>query len=181
MPNNVESIAFEAGYLTLTMADGPPCKVAIREFLEAAVDSDDYADGSIDLGHLAAASIDGTAAKVVAAANVIGGIPLLYRIDIADATGNTDVVTTHKIKVLDFWIVNAGAAAHATLDTVQLKNTANAITDALAKTNVTEAVIKCATIDDAREDIAAGGKIRIAATKDTNVACTAYVLAVRTA
>ena len=75
----------------------------------------------------------------------------------------------------------AGAAAHATTDTVQLLSTAAAITDALAKTATQEAIIRAATIDQTNSVIAAGGKIRVTASKTTNVACIAYVLAIRVA
>ena len=125
--------------------------------------------------------LDGVNVEETANVNVIGGIPVLYRVEVADASGSTDVVVTHKIRVLNFWIRSSGAAAHATTDTVQLLNTADAITDALKKTATQYSVIRCATIDPAHEEIAAGGKIRITAAKTTNVACTAYVLAVRVA
>jgi hypothetical protein len=42
------------------------------------------------------ATLNGAKAAVVADANVVGGIPVLFRIDCADASANVDVVSTHK-------------------------------------------------------------------------------------
>lgn len=125
--------------------------------------------------------LDGSNVTNVANINVVGGIPVIFRIDVADSTGNTDVTSTHKIKVIDFWFQNTGAAAHATLDTIQLKNGTTAITGAIAKTATQYAIKRADIIDPAGQTISAGGTIRIAAVKDTNVAVTAYVMAVRSA
>jgi predicted RecA/RadA family phage recombinase len=127
------------------------------------------------------ASLDGTVAKVVANANVIGGVPVLFRIDCADASANVDVVSTHKIRVIDAWALNTGIAAHAANDTWQVKNGANAISDAVAKTATVNAIKRISTIDPAQAEIAAGGTLRITTVKDTNAAVTVYVLAIRVA
>lgn len=127
------------------------------------------------------AVLDGSDVATVANANVIGGIPTLFRIDVPDGTGNTDVVVTNKIRVLDAWGMNTGIAAHATADTWQVKNGATAISDAVAKTATVNAVKRISTLDPAQVEIAAGGTLRIAAVHNTNSAVTVYVLAVRVA
>jgi hypothetical protein len=133
--------------------------------------------GAFTIGQI----VNGAKVADVANANVIGGVPTIFRVNIADASGDTDVVMTHKVRVLDFWFRASGIAGHASLDTVQLKNSANAITDAVAKTATVNSVKRCASIDPTYEEIAAGGTLRITAAKNTNVAGTAYVLAVRVA
>jgi len=102
----------------------------------------------------------------------------ILRIDIADASGDTDVTMDSKVRVLDAWGLNTGIAAHATLDTWQVKNGANAITDAVAKTATVNAVKRASTISPTYHEIAAGGTLRITAAKNTNAAVTVYVLVV---
>ncbi len=135
----------------------------------------------VSLAAISDASLTAAKAAVVANANVIGGIPILFRIDCADASADVDVVMTHKVRVIDAWGLNTGIAAHATDDTWQVKNTADAITAAVAKTATVNAVKRIATIDPAKAEIAAGGKLRISTVKATNAAVTVYVLAIRVA
>jgi hypothetical protein len=137
------------------------------------------ANGAVTEPKLDPASLTGLVAKAVADANVIGGILLIHRIDVPDGTGNTDIVLTHKTRVIDAWGVNTGIAAHATADTWQVKNGANAISDAVAKTAAVNAVKRIGTINPTYHEIAAGGTLRIAAVKDTNSAVTVYVLGIR--
>jgi hypothetical protein len=165
--------AFNNANLLLAIADGAfQADAATRALFTAGIWTGDY---------IAAEAL--TTAKVAesADADVLGAIPVLYHVDIADASADTDIVVTSKIHVADFWIVNSGIAAHATLDTVQLFNGANAISDALAKTAATEAIIRATTLAAAYQDIADGGTLKITAVKDTNVACEAYILAYRIA
>ena len=138
-------------------------------------------NGAVTEAKIAAASLTGLIAKIVADANVIGGLMVLHRIDVPDATGNVDVVLTHKTRVIDAWALNTGIAAHAANDTWQVKNAGNAISDAVAKTATVNAVKRISTITPAQAEIAAGGTLRIAAVKDTNAAVTAYVLGIRVA
>lgn len=133
------------------------------------------------LNAVADGALTGTKAAVVANANVVGGVPVLFRIDCADASADVDVVSTHKIRVLDAWALNTGIAAHAANDTWQIKNGANAISDAVAKTATVNAVKRISTIDPARHEIAAGDTLRVTTVKATNAAVTVYVLAIRVA
>ena len=103
---------------------------------------------------------------------------LLLRIDVADASGDTDVVMDAKVRVVDAWGLNTGIAAHASADTWQVKNGANAITDAVAKTATVNAVKRASTLSPTYHEIAAGGTLRITAAKSTNAAVTVYVLVV---
>lgn len=114
-------------------------------------------------------------------AAVIGGIPIVFTVAIADASADTDVVMTHKVKILDFWFLNTGIAAHASTDTVTLKNGASAISNAVAKTATVNAVVRAGTLNPANTTINAAGTLRITAAKTTNVAGVAHVLAVRVA
>lgn len=178
---NVRDITFEAGYITVTYDSGAPVKFGISDFLEDAIDSEDYKDGSIDLVHLAAAILDGTSAKVIADDNVIGGIPVVHRIDIAAGDlGNTDVTLTHKTRVIDAWLILRGAGVATT--TLQVLSTGNAITDAMAASGSDKALVRAATIDDAYHEIVAGGILRVtSATGATQPAATVYVLGIRVA
>lgn len=132
-------------------------------------------DGTITQPKLVSASLDGTIAKVLANAAVIAGIGLVYRLDIADATGDTDVTLMHKFRVTRFDFLNTGIAAHATLDLVQLKNVGNAITDAVAKTATVNKLVTASTYDPSYVEIAAGTVMRVTAAKNTNVAGVAYI------
>lgn len=129
----------------------------------------------------AGAGITGLVVKFLANVGVIGAIPVVHQINIADASADTDLVLTHKTLILDAWIHNTGIAAHAANDTVQLKNGATAITDALAKTDTVEAIRRFGVFVAAQKTIAAGGTLRVTAVKDTNVACTVFVLGARVA
>ncbi|MFA5444707.1 MAG: hypothetical protein WC262_07010 [Bacteroidales bacterium] len=113
--------------------------------------------------------------------NVVGGIPILFVVDVANTADDYDVTMTHKVRVVDAWIVCTGVAAHATNDTLQLKNGTNAITDALAKGDTQYATKRFTTIDETYTEIAASGTLRVTAVKDTNCAAKVFVLAVRPA
>ena len=131
------------------------------------------------------ASTGATGANVatVADANVIGGIPVIFRINVAaGTTGNVDVVSTHKVRVINAWLVkttaNGGGAG-----TIQIKNGTDAITDAMS-INVNDGVItRAASIDDAYHEIAAGGTLRVTRTRtaSTDETCIVYVEALRVA
>lgn len=142
-----------------------------------------FADGIWTAAKLADAILNGSKAAVVADANVIGGLPVLHRIDVADAAGDTDVVLTHKTRIIDAWGLNTGIAADAAGDTWKLVNvtSGNDITDAVVKTATVNAVKRISTIDPAEAEIAAGDTLRITAAKTTNAAATVYVLGIRVA
>lgn len=129
----------------------------------------------------AAAGLSGLVTKFVADKNVIGGIPVIHRINItAGSIGNTDITLTHKTHVADVWLVLKGAGVETT--TLQVKNGANAITDAMAASGSDQALVRAASIDDAYNEIAAGGTLRVtSATGATQPAAVVYVLGFRVA
>lgn len=132
-------------------------------------------------GQVASNSLDGASVASNANANVVGTPTLLFRIDIAaGALGNTDVVVTHKIRVIDAHLVLRGAGVSTT--TLQVKNGATAITNTMAASGSDQALVRAATIDDAAHEIAAGGTLRVtSATGATQPDAVVYVLAVRVA
>lgn len=111
--------------------------------------------------------------------DVLGAIPVLHRFELAaGALADTDIVLTNKTRVIDAWVVLRGAGVAST--TLQVKNGATAITDAMAASGSVKAVVRCATIDSAQYDVAAGGTLRVtSATGATQPAATVYVLGVR--
>jgi len=123
--------------------------------------------------------LDAANAANVANVNVIGGIPVVFRIDLAaGALGNTDVVMTHKVRVIDAHLILRGAGVATT--TLQVKNGTSAITDAMAASGSDQALVRAASIDDAAYEIAAGGTLRVtSATGATQPAATVYVTALR--
>lgn len=136
---------------------------------------------SLVLNAVADGGLTGTKAAVVANANVVGGIPLLYRVAVASgANGDVDVVTTHKIRVVDFWFALKAAGTAGSL--VTLKSTADAISDAVdCSAGGDRDVFRAGELNDANHEIAAGGKIRIskASTGGDFPGAECYVLAVR--
>jgi hypothetical protein len=157
--------------------------VAAANLAANAVETAKILNANVTLAKLAAESVDGAKVAESADAAVLGAVPLLYHYTIPDvgAPTNYDIVVTSKIRVVEAWILNKGIAAHATTDTIQFKNGADAITNAIAKTAALDALVRATTIDDSKADIADGGTLRITATKTTNIACEAYVLAYRIA
>jgi len=138
-------------------------------------------DANVTQAKIAEASLDGTVAKVVAASNVIGGIPVLHRISAAAGdNADHDVILTHKEQVIDAWIVLAGAGVASAVITV--KNAINAITDTMAASGADATLVRAATIDDANHEIVAGGTLRVTTSGGTTApAFICYVLAVRVA
>lgn len=127
------------------------------------------------------ASLDGVQVTNLADANVVGVLPVLHRIDIAaGALADTDVVLTHKTRVIDAWLVLRGAGVATT--TLQVKNGASAITEAMAASGSDKAIVRAAVLDDAAWEIAAGGTLRVtSATGATQPDATVFVLGARVA
>ena len=116
---------------------------------------------------IAAASLTGTVAALVAASNVIGGIPVIHYI-LADQAGGADkdVVLTHKTRVLQVIAINKAAGGAG--DGVTIKNGATAITDLIDMNAVDQTTKFATTIDDAAQDIAAGGTLRVTKANGAN-------------
>lgn len=153
------------------------------DYFNAATADDKFAAGAIGEDLLTAGELTGRVMANVADANVIGGIPVIFRIDVAaGVTGDVDVVSTHKIRVINVWLVKR-AAAGGGAGTITVKNGATAITDAMSIDINDKAIARAATIDDAQHEIAAAGTLRVTRTRtaSTDETCTVYVEAVRVA
>ena len=126
-----------------------------------------------------AAILSGTQSAVVANANVIGGNPVLHRINIADgASGDTDVTLTHKTRVIDAWVVTT--AAGDALNTYTVKNAGNAITNAIAPGAADTSLGRAAQLNDANWEIAASGTLRVSHVRNAaSSAAVVYVLGIR--
>lgn len=147
----------------------------------ASVTTAKLANAAVTEAKLAAASLTGLVAAVVADKNVIGGLEVIHRIDLAaGALADTDVVLTHKTRIIDAWLVLRGAGVANTVLTV--KNAANAITDAMAASGADKALVRAAQIDDATYEIAAGGTLRVTSSVGaTQPDATVYVRGIRVA
>jgi hypothetical protein len=126
----------------------------------------------------AAQSLDGSNAKNLISSNVVGGLPILFKIRIADAaSSNVNVTMTHKITVIDAWIIPLATGDAA--NTFTVGNGASAISSAMVG-NVDTTIARTTTIDDATQTIAAGGSLRVTWVKTGgSSACDVFVLAVR--
>jgi hypothetical protein len=116
----------------------------------------------------------------VADVNTLGGVPVIHRIAISDASGDTNVVLDHKTRVIDAWAVKKASNGDGANDSVTVKNGTNAITDAMVLGN-DKTIVRAGEIDDAQHEIAAGGTLKVTAAKTQNVACVVYVLGIRIA
>lgn len=95
--------------------------------------------------------------------SVVPGIPVALTFQVPDAaTGDIDIIVNEKIEVIDVLCQKKGGAGAG--NTMQIKNGATAISDAIAcavdKTNT-----RAGTIDTAQSVIAAGGTLRLTATR----------------
>lgn len=136
---------------------------------------------TLDGVNLTASSVTGKVAAINTTNNVVGSLPLVFRIDIAaGALANTDVITTYKIRVIDAYLVLRGAGVSTT--TLQVKNGTSAITNAMAASGSDTALVRAANIDDAAYEIDAGGTLRVtSATGASQPDATVYVTALRVA
>ena len=113
---------------------------------------------------IAAGSLEGTVVANVANDAVIGGIPVIFAIAIpGGAAAAKNIVSTHKIRVIDVWAVHTAGAGEAN-DTITVGNGANAITDAMSWAGADQAIVRAGTINDANHEIAAGGQLRVTTT-----------------
>ncbi len=168
LPDNVFLIKFGL------VAPGtvPTGSIGTTELEDGAVTKAKLADGAASEG------ITGDKLQFSANVSTLGAVPILFRIDqAAGANGDTEITLAQKIRVIDFWVQLTGAGVSSS--TCQLKSTSSAISDAVATSGSDNAVVRCASIDDANATIASGGKLRITgANGATQPALTAYVLAV---
>jgi len=128
--------------------------------------------------------VDGSKAANVAEDNLVGGVPVVHELNIADGiTGDIDFVLTHKTRILDCHLIKRANAGGA-MDTIQLQTIAGVpITDAMSINVADQAIVRAATIDDGTFEILAGGTLRVRRTKvaAADVACLVVVTGVRVA
>ena len=108
--------------------------------------------------------------------NRVGAPEVIFRIDVpAGATGDVDKTLVSKHRIIDAWLVKRSAAGGGA-GTIQLKNSTNAITDAMSINVADETVVRAATLSDANWEIAAGGTLRATRTRtaSTDETCTVY-------
>jgi hypothetical protein len=102
-------------------------------------------------------------AQNVADNNTAPGATVVHVFKVPDAaTGDIDIIVTDKIEVIDVVVQKQNGAGAA--NTMQIKNGATAITDAIACA-VDNAITRAGTIDDSQSVIAAGGTLRLTATR----------------
>lgn len=129
--------------------------------------------------------ITGSRFANVANVNTIGGATMVFRTTVTSgADGNLDITlgTGMKIRVLDAWAALKGAGTAGS--TLQLKSTAAAISDVLdVSAGGDRDVFRIGEIDDANQEIVAGGILRWtkASTGGDFPGAECYVLACRVA
>lgn len=139
--------------------------------------------GSSGAVSLAAADLTGAHMAVNAAANVIGSAEVVHRIVVpAGTTGNVDVTLTHKTLVTDCWLYKTTAAGGGA-GTIQVFNGASAISSAMSIDINDKVIARTTEIDDAANEIAAAGTLRITRTRtaSTSEACVVFVKGLRIA
>lgn len=145
-----------------------------------ALDWDEIVAEVIAVENELTAGLDGDNVKNLANGSLVGGIPIVIQINIADGAGDTDVVMTNKIRVIDVLAVKIAANGGAS-DSVTIKNGSTAITNAMSLNINDQVVARATSINDASHEIAAGGTLRVTAANTTNNACIVYVHAIRVA
>lgn len=134
--------------------------------------------GAVTIG----AVVNGARVANVANANVIGGVPIIFRVDLPDAAGDVDVVSTHKVRIIDAKVVARGTNG-SNANTVQVKNGATAITDAMSlNSKVAGDIVRAASLAFAAHEVAGSGTIRLTTAKaGGDVTATVYITAIRVA
>ena len=109
-----------------------------------------------------------------------GSLPYLVEVVVADVGSNKDhdIVLTRKSRVIDAWCIKTGGDGTST-NAITIKETANAISDAMDISIVDTTLVRCATLDDAQNEIPEGGTLRITLTTGTgDDSCKVYILLV---
>ena len=107
-----------------------------------------------------------------------GALPYLIEVTVTDEGSNTDhdVILTRKARVTDAWVLKTGGAGTGA-NRITIKETANAITDAMDHSIADDLIVRAASIDDANNEILAGGTLRVTLTTGTgDDSCKVYIL-----
>lgn len=129
-------------------------------------------------------SLDLTTAAIQAPTvnDIKGGIPFTILVTVPDAaTGNIDTgLAPFSFRVIDVWAIKTAAAGGAA-NTVQVLNTAQAVSDAISINIADKAVARAAELDDAGWNFDEGDLLRVTRTKaGGNAACVVRIDCVRT-
>jgi hypothetical protein len=115
---------------------------------------------------LAEVGLDGSDASNVADDQATPGLPIIFSIAIAGGEADDkDITIAQKVRVIDVWCQHTGGAGEAS-DTIQVKNEADAITDAMDWSGADNVVVRAGEIDDAYATIDASGTLRVTTTDD---------------
>lgn len=131
--------------------------------------------------YVASGAIGGQHVEETASGEVDGCIPVTYMKELsAGAVGDTDITITAKTRITGAKLILQGAGVLNC--TLQVKNGANAITEAMVASGSDKAVVIAAVIDDANWEIADGGTLRITtAAGASQPKCSVLVKGVRVA
>ncbi len=165
--------------ITATTVEGALAEIAAANWVTNARMANDSVDSAeivaLAVTNAKIANLNITANKMAVAANadVLGCVPIVYVLDLADGvTADHDIVVTNKCEIVGVTVQKRGGAGGAS-DTIQIKNGANAVTDAIDINDADKTISVPTTIDDAQSTIPAAGTIRVTKTKASaaNVAC----------
>lgn len=136
-------------------------------------------------GYLHEKTITGIDMQEIDTANMaMGVLPMVFPIVVTGgaASADFDLTMLFACRVIKAWAHLEGAGT--TSDTLQLKSTANAITEALdISTGADHDEIEFTSFDNAYNGIASGGILRVSAVDGSGTdrpACKVYVMVVRT-
>ncbi len=107
-----------------------------------------------------------------------GALPYLVEVTVADEGSNTDhdITLTRKSRIIEAWCIKTGGDGTST-NAITLKETANVISNAIDISVVDKTVVRVGTIDDAENEIPAGGTLRVTLTTGTgDDSCKVYIL-----
>lgn len=178
-----ETDSWDATFLLDAIEDGAFAATAdTRALFGAGIWEDTYlATNSVTADKVLGGILNAVKIAVLADAAVIGGIPIVYRITLPDASTDTDVTITYKTTITDIWFVKTDATGAGGASTLIVKNTAAVITDTMDIQVGDEAIVRASTIDSANSTIAAGGILRCTTVDSDNTQGEVYVMGHREA
>lgn len=123
-----------------------------------------------------ASLVGGESLRPHADGSPVPGVPAVFSVVIADASGDTDVVVSGAWRVINVTVLKTATAGGAS-DTITVKKGASAITEAIDINVADKKHVMATDIDDANATFASGDTLKVTAAKSTNVASVVYVYA----